>query len=215
MAGVRPAAGSIAPHGLRYLALGDSYTIGEGVADSERWPVQLARALRADGLGVDDPQIIATTGWTTDELQAAIDRAAPTPGFDLVTLLIGVNNQERGRPLDEYLRQFQGLLEHAIALAGGRARRVVVLSIPDWSVTPFAAASGRDVAQIAAQIDAFNREARLACQRRHVAFVDVTTVSRQQGAEAAMLVDDGLHPSGAMYRLWMQRAFPAARDALA
>lgn len=215
MAGVRPAAGSIAPHGLRYLALGDSYTIGEGVADSERWPVQLARALRADGLGVDDPQIIATTGWTTDELQAAIDRAAPTPGFDLVTLLIGVNNQYRGRPLDEYLRQFQGLLEHAIALAGGRARRVVVLSIPDWGVTPFAAASGRDVAQIAAQIDAFNREARLACQRRHVAFVDVTTFSRQQGAEAAMLVDDGLHPSGAMYRLWMQRAFPAARDALA
>ena len=163
MAGVRPAAGSIAPHGLRYLALGDSYTIGEGVADSERWPVQLARALRADGLGVDDPQIIATTGWTTDELQAAIDRAAPTPGFDLVTLLIGVNNQYRGRPLDEYLRQFQGLLEHAIALAGGRARRVVVLSIPDWGVTPFAVASGRDVAQIAAQIDAFNREARLAC----------------------------------------------------
>ncbi|TAA06739.1 SGNH/GDSL hydrolase family protein [Pseudoxanthomonas winnipegensis] len=215
MAGVRPAAGSIAPHGLRYLALGDSYTIGEGVADSERWPVQLARALRDDGLGVDDPQIIATTGWTTDELQAAIDRAAPTPGFDLVTLLIGVNNQYRGRPLDEYLRQFQGLLEHAIALAGGRARRVVVLSIPDWGVTPFAVASGRDVAQIAAQIDAFNREARLACQRRQVAFVDVTTVSRQQGAEAAMLVDDGLHPSGAMYRLWMQHAFPAARDALA
>lgn len=215
MAGTRLAAGTIAPHGLRYLALGDSYTIGEGVADGERWPVQLAHALRADGLGVDDPQIIATTGWTTEELQAAIDRAAPTPGFDLVTLLIGVNNQYRGRPLEEYLRQFQGLLEHAIALAGGRARRVVVLSIPDWGVTPFAAASGRDTARIATEIDAFNREARIACQRLHVAFVDVTTVSRQHGAEAAMLVADGLHPSGAMYRLWMQRAFPAARDALA
>ncbi|TAA25470.1 SGNH/GDSL hydrolase family protein [Pseudoxanthomonas winnipegensis] len=215
MAGVRPAAGTIAPHGLRYLALGDSYTIGEGVADGERWPVQLAHALRADGLGVDDPRIIATTGWTTDELQAAIDQTAPAPGFDLVTLLIGVNNQYRGRPLEEYLRQFQGLLEHAIVLAGGRARRVVVLSIPDWGVTPFAAASGRDTARIATEIDAFNREARIACQRLHVAFVDVTTVSRQHGAEAAMLVADGLHPSGAMYRLWMQRAFPAARDALA
>ncbi|TMN20146.1 SGNH/GDSL hydrolase family protein [Pseudoxanthomonas sp. X-1] len=215
MAGVHPAAGTIAPHGLRYLALGDSYTIGEGVAASERWPVQLAHALRADGLGVDDPRIIATTGWTTDELQAAIDQAAPAPGFDLVTLLIGVNNQYRGRPLEEYLQQFQSLLEHAIALAGGRARRVVVLSIPDWGVTPFAAASGRDTARIATEIDAFNREARIACQRLQVAFVDVTTVSRQHGAEAAMLVADGLHPSGAMYRLWMQRAFPAARDALA
>ncbi|WP_093143899.1 SGNH/GDSL hydrolase family protein [Pseudoxanthomonas sp. GM95] len=205
----------MAPHGLRYLALGDSYTIGEGVAVEDRWPLQLARALRADGIGLDDPQIIATTGWTTDELQAAIDQAAPAPGFDLVTLLIGVNNQYRGRSLDEYLQQFQALLARSIALAGARPQRVIVLSIPDWGVTPFAATSGRDPNRIAREIDAFNQEARIACRRGGVAFVDVTPVSRQHGAEPAMLVADGLHPSGAMYALWTALASPAARNALA
>jgi len=209
------AAGTIAPHGLRYLALGDSYTIGEGVDDAGRWPVQLAHALRAEGIGIDDPRIIAITGWTTDELQAAIDQAAPEPGFDLVTLLIGVNNQYRGRPLDEYLQQFQALLAHAIGLAGERPQRVLVLSIPDWGVTPFAAGSGRDLAQIAREIDAFNQEARIACNRRGVAFVDITPVSRRHGGAADMLTADGLHPSAAMYALWTALALPAARNALA
>jgi lysophospholipase L1-like esterase len=214
-AGPRLAAGSIAPHGLRYLALGDSYTIGEGVAADGRWPMQLARGLRADGIGLDDPQIIATTGWTTDELQAAIDDASPAPGFDLVTLLIGVNNQYRGLPLDDYLQQFQALLARAIALAAGRPQRVIALSIPDWGVTPFAAGSGRDLKRIADEIDAFNRDARIACGRRDVAFIDITPVSRQRGAEPSMLVDDGLHPSAAMYALWTALAHPAARNALA
>ena len=214
-AGPRLAAGTIAPHGLRYLALGDSYTIGEGVAAEGRWPMQLVHALRADGIGIDDPRIIATTGWTTDELQAAIDQAAPEPGFDLVTLLIGVNNQYRGRSLDEYLQQFQALLARAIGLAGERPQRVLALSIPDWGVTPFAAGSGRDLAQIAREIDAFNHQARIACGQRGVGFIDITPVSRQRGAEPAMLADDGLHPSAAMYALWTMLAYPAARNALA
>ncbi|MET1024394.1 MAG: SGNH/GDSL hydrolase family protein [Pseudoxanthomonas sp.] len=209
------ASGTIAPHGLRYLALGDSYTIGEGVPAQDRWPMQLARALRAEGIGLDDPRIIATTGWTTDELQAAIDQAAPTPGFDLVSLLIGVNDQYRGRPLDQYLQQFQALLTRAIGLAGERAQRVIVLSIPDWSVTPFAAGTGRDLGQIAQQIDAFNQDARIACRRRGVAFVDITPVSRHDGDAADMLVADGLHPSAAMYAKWAALASHAARNALA
>ncbi|WP_282298557.1 GDSL-type esterase/lipase family protein, partial [Stenotrophomonas sp. PS02289] len=124
---------------LRYLALGDSYTIGEGVAEQGRWPVQLSAALRAAGVDIADPQIIATTGWTTDELDAGIDAAAPQGPFDLVTLLIGVNNQYRGRSVDEYRTQFSALLQRALGFAGQRAQRVLVLAIPDWGVTPFAA----------------------------------------------------------------------------
>ncbi|MHB8913168.1 MAG: GDSL-type esterase/lipase family protein, partial [Lysobacter sp.] len=168
---------------LRYLALGDSYTIGEGVPEAGRWPVQLVRALRADGVALADPRIIATTGWTTDELAAAIDAAQPRDRFDFVSLLIGVNNQYRGRDVADYRDQFTALLERAIAFAGGRAERVLVLSIPDWGVTPFAAAQyaqqrGRDAAQIAGELDAYNAAARAICDARGVAFVDITAVSR-------------------------------------
>ena len=202
---------SSAPAGLRYLALGDSYTIGEGVADSGRWPVQLARALRADGIPVSDPQIIARTGWTTDELGAAIDAAALLPGYDLVSLLIGVNNQYRGRSVEEYRLQFAALLERATGFAQGRRQRVLVLSIPDWGVTPFARQGSHDAAAIAAQIDAFNAAARQVCDARGVAFVDITPVSRARGGEAAMLADDGLHPSASLYNEWMRLALPVVR----
>lgn len=159
---------------LRYLALGDSYTIGEGVAPAQRWPMQLADGLRAYGWNVTPPQIIATTGWTTDELQAGIDAAAPQGPFELVSLLIGVNNQYRGRSLDEYRRQFDTLLLRAIAFAGGHAARVFVLSIPDWGLTPFARAQGGD----AALIDAFNAIAAERCNAHAVRFVDITATSR-------------------------------------
>ncbi|NZA27254.1 SGNH/GDSL hydrolase family protein [Luteimonas sp. SJ-92] len=200
---------------IAYLALGDSYTIGEAVAADGRWPVQLARALRAEGVALGDPRIIARTGWTTDELEAAIDAAAPSPGHGFVSLLIGVNNQYRGRPLDEYRTQFAGLLERAIDLAGGRPGRVMVLSIPDWGVTPFAAGSGRDVGAIAADLDAYNAAAAELCATRGVAFVDIAPVSRARGAEPAMLADDGLHPSAAMYAQWTALALPVARRLLA
>ncbi|MBV6851405.1 SGNH/GDSL hydrolase family protein [Xanthomonas euvesicatoria] len=199
---------------LRYLALGDSYTIGEGVAPAQRWPSQLVDGLRAYGWNLAPPQIIATTGWTTDELQAGIDAAAPQGPFALVSLLIGVNNHYRGRPLDEYRQQFDALLLRAIACANGHPARVFVLSIPDWGLTPFARAQSGDAALIGAQIDAFNAIAVDRCSAHGVRFVDITATSRDGGDAVDMLVDDGLHPSGAMYARWTALALPAARDAL-
>lgn len=197
--------------GLRYLALGDSYTIGEGVPESGRWPLQLARALRADGLAVDDPRIIATTGWTTDELSAAIDAAEPLGEWDLVSLLIGVNNQYRGREVENFRSEFAALLKRAIQLARGRHDRVLVLAIPDWGVTPFGRASGRDPAEVSRQLDAFNAVLREESRRCDVAFVDIAPISRARGGEPAMVTGDGLHPSAALYSEWTALALPAAR----
>jgi lysophospholipase L1-like esterase len=199
---------------LRYLALGDSYTIGEGVEEAGRWPMQLARALREEGIALGDPRIIATTGWTTDELSAAMDAAEPLGGLDFVSLLIGVNNQYRGRPLEEYCAQFDALLVRAVQLAGDEPGRVLVLSIPDWGVTPFAAASGRDRDAIARELDACNAAALALCAARGIAFVDIAPVSRARGAEPGMLADDGLHPSAAMYAQWTRLALPVARRLL-
>lgn len=201
---------------VQYLALGDSYTIGESVEPDGRWPMQLVAALRADGIVIDDPRIIARTGWTTGELSAAIDVADPLgDDYGLVTLLIGVNNQYRGRDVDEYAHEFAVLLERAIGFAGRRADRVVVLAIPDWGVTPFAARSGRDTAAIARELDAYNAAAAKICARRGVAFVDIAPVSRERGAEPAMLADDGLHPSAAMYAEWARLMQPVVRRLLA
>ena len=197
--------------GLPYLALGDSYTIGEGVDPAGRWPMQLAAALRDIGVAVDDPRIIATTGWTTDELEAGIDAAAPQGTFAFVSLLIGVNDQYRGRSVDAYRPRFTALLQRALAFAGDRAARVLVLSIPDWGVTPYAVASGRDRVQIGQELDAYNAAAAAICAEHDVAFVDITDLSRQWGGETVMLADDGLHPSAAMYTLWHQRAFEVTR----
>jgi lysophospholipase L1-like esterase len=199
---------------LRYLALGDSYTIGEGVEDAGRWPMQLAARLRDAGIAIADPRIIATTGWTTDELAAAMDAAEPLGDWDFVSLLIGVNNQYRGRAVDEYVGEFHRLLRRAIALAGGRAGRVLVLSIPDWGVTPFAFASGRDRQVIADDLDAYNAAAGDLCAAEGVAFVDITGISRDGGAPE-MLADDGLHPSVAQYARWTAAALPVARRLLA
>ena len=200
---------------LRYLALGDSYTIGEAVDEAGRWPMQLARLLRMEGVLVGDPRIIATTGWTTDELDAAITAAEPLGEHDFVTLLIGVNNQYRGRDVEEYRTQFAALLWRAIGFARNRPGRVLVLSIPDWGITPFAAQSGRDARQIARELDAYNAAAREVCAQRGVAFVDITAVSRARGTEPAMLAGDGLHPSAAMYTEWTRLAFPVANHLLA
>ncbi|MCD9095331.1 GDSL-type esterase/lipase family protein [Luteimonas fraxinea] len=198
----------------RYLALGDSYTIGEGIAAEDRWPVQLADALRNEGIALDAPEVIATTGWTTDELDAAIDAAAPVGPFDLVSLLIGVNDQYRGRDVALYGPAFSALLDRATGFAGGDAARVFVLAIPDWGVTPFGAHSGRDVAAIARELDAYNAAAAAICAAHGVAFVDIAAVSRAQGGEAEMLADDGLHPLAALHTEWMQLALPVARGLL-
>jgi len=194
-----------------FLALGDSYTIGEKVDSASRWPVQLARALRAGGAEVADPLIIAKTGWTTDELGAGIERAGVKGTYSLVSLLIGVNNQYRGRPADEYRVQFRGLLDEAIGFAGGKAARVIVLSIPDWGVMPFA--QGRDRAKIGREIDQFNAIAREESQRAGAAWVDITAASRE--THDGWSASDGLHPSGAQYTAWAALALGPAKKALA
>src|SRR5262247_4225505 len=182
---------------VRYLALGDSYTIGASIAPAERWPVQLAAQLRANGLIVAEPLIIARTGWTTDELMASIERQQPQGPFDLVSLLIGVNDQYRGRSDDAYRQQLRQLLHTAIAYAGGHPTHVIVLSIPDWSVTPFAA--GQQRAAIAAAIDHSNDINRQETAQARAYYVDVTPVSRQALQDVSLLAADGLHPSGKMY----------------
>ena len=197
---------------VRYLALGDSYTIGEGVREELRWPVQLAARLRERGIAVAEPAIIARTGWTTSELAAGIERAKPQGPFDLVSLLIGVNNQYRGLPLAEYRTEFRSLLQQAVNFAGGDASRVLVLSIPDWGVTPFAAS--RDRARIGAEIDQFNAINREETEQARARYVDVTPQSRSAAGKAEMFASDGLHPSGAMYAEWARIALPAATDAL-
>lgn len=176
--------------------------------------MQLAAQLRASGLPVEPPDIIATTGWTTDELADGIDRADPRGPYDLVSLLIGVNNQYRGWSEDEYRAQFAALLQRAIGFAGGQPNRVLVLSIPDWGVTPFALNAGRNPADIAAAIDRFNAINRAAAERAGAAYVDVTPISRWALADPALMADDGLHPSGAMYAEWATAALPFARAAL-
>lgn len=197
-----------------FLALGDSYTIGEGVALDERWPAQLVARLRNEGIDVGDPQIIATTGWTTDELAAAMDTASLAPPYGLVTMLIGVNNQYRGRPLVEYRAQLHALLQRATKLAGGNTEHVLVVSIPDWGVTSFAAREGRDASGIARQIDAFNATACAEAREAGAQWVDVTTISRASEARSE-LVGDGLHPSGAQYARWTEAILPVAQKILA
>jgi len=196
----------------RFLALGDSYTIGEAVPETSRWPIQLATLLRVHGVEVADPEIVAVTGWTTDELADGIAAARPQGPFDLVSLLIGVNNQYRGLGLEAYRADFAALLRRAVAFAGGRADHVLVLSIPDWSVTPFAA--DRDRAAIAAAVDRFNEAKRLEALRAGAAWLDITPVSRRAAADASLLADDGLHPSGSMYAEWADMALPHALAAL-
>jgi lysophospholipase L1-like esterase len=199
---------------LRFLALGDSYTIGESVAESQRWPVQLAEKLRASGIDMSDPQIIARTGWTTDELSAAIDAANPQGPYDLVGLLIGVNNQFRGRSDSEYRDQFVALLKRSIAFAGGKAGRVVVLSIPDWGVTPFAKQDSRPPAQVAAEIDRFNAINREETTKAGALYVDVTPISREVPKDDSLVADDGLHPSGKQYTRWADAVLPVVVKAL-
>lgn len=157
-----------------YLALGDSYTIGEGVLPEDNFPSQTVRLLNQTLVEVNlaQPLIIAKTGWTTDELDAAIDKANISSHFDIVSLLIGVNNQYRGRSVSEYKIQFDHLLQRAIGFAAGKTNHVFVLSIPDWGVTPFA--DGRDRAEVAAGIDAYNSAAKNICEQHKIVFIDIT-----------------------------------------
>jgi lysophospholipase L1-like esterase len=194
------------------LSLGDSYTIGEGVEPGHRWPVQLAARLRTRGFDVADPLIIARTGWTTGELRAALDESSPARAYDLVTLQIGVNDQYRGERVASYRQSFASLLKRGIGLASGQARAVLVLSVPDWGVTPFA--KDRDAGVVAAEIDAFNSINREITERCGARYVDVTGISRAAARDPTLLARDGLHPSREMYALWVAAALPDATRCL-
>ena len=196
---------------FRHLALGDSYTIGESVSEAERWPNQLAELLRADGVTVE-VTIIAHTGWTTDELWQGMQAAKLGPPYDLVSLLIGVNNQYRRYAINEYHEQFVFLLNKSIEHAGGNQNRVIVLSIPDWGVTPFA--SGQDRGQIAKEINEFNLVNREESEKAGVHYVDVMPSSREASNDISLIASDGLHPSVKMYSEWARLAYPEALEAL-
>ena len=191
----------------RYLALGDSYTIGESVPEAERWPNHLAKLLETEGNMVE-VTIIARTGWTTEALWEGIQATKIQPPYDLVSLLIGVNNQYRGYDIQGYREQFAFLLKKSINYAGGDPKRVIVLSIPDWGVTPFAA--DRDREQIANEIDEFNAVNREETEKMGAYYFDITLVSREAVDTAELIAPDGLHPSGKMYSLWADQVLPVA-----
>ena len=196
-----------------YLALGDSYTIGEGAAEADRWPVQLAGMLRERGVPLANPLIIARTGWTTAELQEAIAASGNhRTDYELVSLLIGVNNQYRGQSLALYRAEFRQLLATAQRYAGGRASRVVVLSIPDWGLTPFAA--GQDASRISHEIDQFNAAAQQECEHVGIAWVDITPLTRAIGPDASQITPDGLHYTGRQMHRWAEAALPVVQGLL-
>ena len=196
---------------IRFLALGDSYTIGENVSVEHRWPNQLAALLEGEGIQAD-VTIIARTGWTVDELWEGIQASAPEGTYDLVTLLIGVNDQYRGYPVDGYREDFRFMLGKAIEYAGGNPAKVIVLSIPDWGFTPFAA--DRATEPISQQIDEFNAVNLEETQTTGAHYVDVTIISRMGMDNFELIAEDQLHPSGKMYGMWAEKVLPVALEAL-
>ena len=192
--------------GYVFLALGDSYTIGESVDIKERWPVQLAHRLRDDSIKVD-PVIVATTGWTTDELISGIVKSDAQGPYDMVSLLIGVNNQYRGYPVDQYEKEFKQLLDQAIEFADGNPYHVMVVSIPDYGMTPFAKKKLLDADKISKELDNYNAIAEKISKLRDVKFINITPTSRGAADDPSLIASDGLHPSGKMYTLWVDQMY--------
>lgn len=197
-----------------YLALGDSYTIGEAVKQTESFPYQLQSLLKTQGINVTDPKIIAVTGWTTDELQAAIKKENLTATYSFVTLLIGVNNQYRGYPINTYKKEFTELLQTAIAFAGGNKNKVFVVSIPDWGATPFGQNSGRNPQTIASEIDSFNTANQEITLSAGVNYTNITPASRNAAVDLSLVASDGLHPSAKMYTQWATALLPKVANVL-
>ena len=186
---------------VRFLALGDSYTIGESVAEVQRWPVQLADALRKKGYACQPPEIIAVTGWRTDQLKRAIAGKRLGENYDLVSLLIGVNNQYQNRSIEEYETQFTELLTIAIRHARQNPSNVLVLSIPDYGYTPFGKEKQPDISR---EIDAFNEVNKRISGHHGVTYIDITNISRRGLTEPSLVAQDDLHPSGVMYAMWVK-----------
>ena len=202
------------PKYISILALGDSYTKGESVPWAKNFPNQLADTLQRAGFLIQGVRNIAQTGWRTDQLQTALNNATDIADstFDLVTLCIGVNNQYQNGSLDTYKIQFENLLQRALARAGGKKERVLVVSIPDWAYTPYG--QNFSPASISQKIDQFNAEKRAITESYGVAFVNVTPVSRLGLDQPELVASDGLHPSASQYAAWVQRLFPLAKNAL-
>lgn len=192
-----------------FLSIGDSYTIGESVAEAESFPVQLADTLRNSGYKIEAPLIIAKTGWTTDELFAALDEKEPIGKFDFVTLLIGVNNQYRGRDAEEFRNKFVQLLNRAAGYSYS-IKSVIVVSIPDWGVTPFAISKGKDQEKVSEEIDLYNSIKKEETEKAGAHFVYITDISKKAQDDETLLAEDGLHPSGKMYSLWVERILSVA-----
>ena len=195
-----------------YLALGDSYTIGEGVPLYQSYPYQAVQLLRSWGQGFHAPEIVAKSGWTTSELSFRIDHTILNTVYDFVSLLIGVNNQYRGMSSNLYAIEFEQLLTKAIAFAGGKATAVFVLSIPDWSLTPFA--NGRDTAKIAGEIAVFNDINRLLSEKYGTHYIDITSGSPETSDDLSFITEDGLHPSSKAFERWAGMLADAIMKAL-
>jgi lysophospholipase L1-like esterase len=193
---------------IKFLALGDSYTIGESVVATERWPVQLMDSLNARGLEYLDYRIIALTGWRTDNLKEAIHDAKIKDEYTLVSLLIGVNNYYQGKTVESYKPEFEELLRTAIRIAGGATSRVFVLSIPDYGYTPFGKNNQETISK---GIDAFNAANKSITQQLGVKYINITDISRRGLNEPDLVAFDGLHPSGKMYSEWIQRIITDAK----
>lgn len=194
---------------MSYLALGDSYTIGESVPTAENFPHQLAGLLRKKGAVIESPEIIARTGWRTDQLMHAIESASLKKEYDLVTLLIGVNNEFQGRPLQDYERDFTLLCKKSIELAGNNKERVVVVSIPDYGYTPYGKPNREHISK---RIDQFNTANKRISDSLELKYVDITGISRKGIARPDLVAEDGLHPSANMYALWVKEILRKMKD---
>ncbi len=186
-----------------YLALGDSYTIGESVKESERWPVQLSNSLKNK---LNKPIIIAKSGWTTDQLIDTLNKIKFNKKFDFVSLLIGVNNQYRGRSIEKFKQDFILLLNKSIIYANDNKERVIVVSIPDWGVTPFAKDRNRSI--ITTEVNAFNKVIHDECKKNNITFFNITEISRKALNDNSLIAEDGLHPSKKMYKQWVKMIKP-------
>ena len=189
-----------------YLALGDSYTVGESISKKHTWPKQLVDSLKKRNIFLSEPRIIAKTGWTTDELKKAINDSSLDYPYDWVSLLIGVNNQYRGRDLGEFKLQFESLLSEAIAFTGNRKERVFVISLPDWGSMPFA--KDRDPNKIAIEIDNFNQIIYEVCAFENIKFIDITPITRNIYSNPNWIAKDSLHPSKEQYSKWVEKIIP-------
>ena len=196
--------------GLSYLALGDSYTIGQNVTADQRWPVLLVKDLKKNGNAVRRPDIIATTGWLTTHLIYSLNAKPPVKKYDLVSLLIGVNNQYQGLSIDQFRKEFRELLTKSTSYTGGDSSKVFVLSIPDWGVTLSTSPANRD--RIAKDIDHFNEVVKEECDKQNILFIDITPISRQALDNPSMIASDGLHFSGKMHQLWVDKVSPIVQQ---